>query len=126
MRMHLLLIVPVFLTLGFAPAPFPKVDRHKTEEKDEFLIETRNFILPIRIDPEKAADIAEVRLHVSADCGKTWNLWQTIKPDERGFAFRAGRDGRYWFTAQTISTTGVADPRDIFKCAPGQKNDLPC
>lgn len=62
------------------------------------------FGVPFSVNPE-AGPIREVQLHVSADLGKTWQLYGRQLPTATEFPFRATADGEYWFAVRTVGTT---------------------
>ena len=84
------------------------------------LVRTRQqkFAIPFRIDDvANAADLpAEVRLNVSDDRGATWRVEGRWRKDDRRdyrvrqFAFRAPRDGEYWFKVQATDSNGQLSP----------------
>ncbi len=70
-----------------------------------------DVIIPFSV---RAADAqgrppAKVRIYVSLDQGSTWDLYQEVKPAEKGFRFRAKRDAEFWFATQTINADGSGD-----------------
>jgi hypothetical protein len=70
------------------------------------------FVVPFQIaaskDPREQA--AEVQLHVSADYGANWRVYQRVKPDLGKFVFRAEAEGEYWFAVRTKDAAGRVRP----------------
>lgn len=77
--------------------------------------------IPIRINPERQADIRELVLFVSRDEGKTWQEAVKAKPDQEGFPFLAAQDGPYWFKVAIVNQQGVQEPADINQAPVGQR-----
>lgn len=61
----------------------------------------------------------EVELHISSDQGVTWELAGKAKPSDKKVAFRASRDGEYWFMPRTKYASGRYLPQG--KPAPEMK-----
>ena len=77
------------------------------------MIATRQefFTIPFSVPTSSAADSpVEVRLFVSSDQGKSWQLFSRQHPGAGKFEFRALRDGEYWFASRTIDRTGQVRP----------------
>jgi len=78
------------------------------------LIATRQaaFVIPFQIDEGDGGtgEPAEVELHVSRDGGQTWSKHERLPAGERGFRFRAMRDGEYCFALRTWDAQGVVRP----------------
>src|SRR5207237_8087990 len=70
---------------------------------------------------EPGRRLREVQLYVSTDYGRTWNQAATATPEQRGFEFRADRDGLYWFTVRTTDADGRAYPPSLQGARPGLK-----
>src|SRR5262249_4280980 len=58
----------------------------------------RGFQIPIRIQPERKAEVRELILFMSRDQGKTWEIYNRATPDKPGFEFFAASDGVLWFS----------------------------
>ena len=69
----------------------------------------------------EAREIARVQLYVSANCGKTWEMYDEIGPDTSTFTFTAKRPGEYWFTARLKMKDGTLNPADPADFAPMQR-----
>ena len=52
----------------------------------------------------------EVRLYVSVDLGRKWDMAQRVAPDARSFTFHAPGDGEYWFQIRTVDRQGHVTP----------------
>ncbi len=84
-----------------SPAPQVKVIYHNS----------RAFRIPFNIEPEERARIKDVLLCVSDDRGGSWKpIVSRANPDKRALAFRAPKDGEYWFAVQTLDTEGRLYP----------------
>lgn len=70
----------------------------------------REFNIPFKNDPTNL-NVAEVRLHVSRDQGKTWQMTASAAPDGKQFRFATPQDGLFWFAVQTIYKDGSAYPK---------------
>jgi hypothetical protein len=69
------------------------------------------FTIPFSVPNASAADApVEVRLFVSSDQGKSWQLFSRQHPSAGKFEFRAPRDGEYWFASRTIDRSGQMRP----------------
>ncbi len=70
------------------------------------------FSIPFAIAPpaDSSQSPVEVRLYVSADAGDHWELSGRVDPLQKSFAFRAPRDGEYWFAIRTIDRQGQVHP----------------
>src|SRR5690606_11066803 len=71
-----------------------------------------NFSIPFKVENTGAAMRVplEVQLHVSEDRGASWRLHSKVTPDRERFAFRAPRDGEYWFMVRTRDGQGRLRP----------------
>lgn len=78
------------------------------------LIYTRQpvFRIPFETDAGERR-LQEVQLYVSEDRGQTWKESARVPPEQRGFNFRAERDGLYWFTVRTVDFSGRANPATV-------------
>src|SRR5882672_7859093 len=70
----------------------------------------RQFNIPFKND-ERNVNIAQLRLYVSTDQGRSWQHSVSAAPDARQFRYNAPQDGYYWFAVQTEDKTGVRFPR---------------
>jgi hypothetical protein len=70
------------------------------------------FSIPFTVPPPADASQApvEVRLYVSADAGGSWTLAGRVEPRQTSFAYRAPRDGEYWFAIRTVDRQGRIRP----------------
>jgi hypothetical protein len=88
---------------------------------DVSVLDTRRFVLPILVRPDRRDEILSIRLYVSTDEGRNWKIVGEFKPTDDGAPFTAPRDGSYWFALQVISRGGTADPSEVRDLRPGQK-----
>jgi hypothetical protein len=84
-------------------------------------IQSKHFLMPLRIDPARGDEIEKVRLFVSRDRGKTWKHCRDYDTTAEHVAFSAPRDGVYWFAVQTVLKDGIIDPPDLGGLAPAMK-----
>jgi hypothetical protein len=68
------------------------------------------FAIPFAV-PQAEQTGQEVLLFVSADQGRTWNLYARQSAALGQFAFQAARDGEYWFASHTVPV-GTTVPTD--------------
>lgn len=69
------------------------------------------FQIPCKV---QAADlIAAVQLWVSADRGKSWEMYDEITPDKSAFTFVAKRAGEYWFAPRIKKKDGQMLPAGV-------------
>jgi hypothetical protein len=69
----------------------------------------------LHIDPERKAQIKEIRLFQSWNKGKTWERIATVKPDQASITVKTSRDGEVWFTLQIFDQNGLPDVVDLSK-----------
>jgi len=67
------------------------------------------------------AAIKEVRLFMSANEGRTWDLVSSIYPEKGFFVFNAPRDGYYWLRVASVNQQDVQEPANIQVGPPDQK-----
>jgi hypothetical protein len=79
-----------------------------------------NFRIPFVIEAG-AARLQEVQLYVSENQGQSWTYVSNTGQEQRGFDYRADRDGLYWFTVRTIDMQGRAAPLTLQNTAPQLK-----
>lgn len=82
---------------------------------------SRSFRIPFNYDPEQKSEIKEIALIVSEDQGRTWKPVDRTAPDARAIAYRAPRDGEYWFAVQTIGKDGRLYPPNSAAIEPKMK-----
>lgn len=68
------------------------------------------FSIPFQVDRAAPNPPAEVQLHVSADRGARWDVYDKVKPDRGSFVFRAPHDGEYWFCIRSLDKQGTVAP----------------
>jgi hypothetical protein len=101
--------------------PPPTSPRPVQRDDGAWEVRSRDFGLPVRIDPARRAEVVTVRLFVSRDGGKTWEHCQDTAPDEDRVRFSAPRDGTYWFAVQVVLKDDVKDPPDLKDLVPTMK-----
>lgn len=90
-----------------------------TGAPEPIYLNQNKFAIPIRIQPERRAEIRELLLYVSTDEGKTWQLGLRAKPEQEAFHYLAPKEGVYWFKVAILNTQGQQDPEDIRKAPAG-------
>lgn len=114
--MNLATFTLMVATGGIAqPAPAPT---------DVRVVSKRTFSVPVETNPAKMQDVERLRLFVSRDQGATYELQQTITPQEAsgtGFTFTAKEDGTYWLQMQEQRRDGTLLPKDPSSVAPSEK-----
>lgn len=96
-------------TTASPAAASPAADRPASDRPVPVFSRDMSFTIPFSVE-STATDIAEVQLLVSNDRGATWHIYTRQSPVEKGFRFRASRDGEYWFASRTIDRLGQARP----------------
>lgn len=61
------------------------------------------FTIPFSAPAYSGGQPVEVHLYVSADQGRSWNLYSRENAGSGKFDFRAQRDGEYWFASRTVT-----------------------
>jgi hypothetical protein len=84
-------------------------------------VNTTRFQIPIKILPERRAEIRELVLYVSTNQGQSWEMAARATPDKEAFPFIAPGDGTYWFSVAIIDHKGQQEPRDPMQAAVGQR-----
>ena len=71
------------------------------------------FRIPYRYDPVEMQKLGarEIRLYMSTDQGRQWQLAQTVDPRARKFDFEAAADGEYWFAVRTLDARNTLHPQ---------------
>jgi hypothetical protein len=67
------------------------------------------FRIPFDTDPGQR-QIQQIQLYFSTDQGQNWQPAGTATPAQRGFDFRADRDGLYWFAVRTVDFQNLVNP----------------
>jgi hypothetical protein len=80
----------------------------------------RQFTIPFKSDPNDA-NIAQLRLYVSTDQGRTWKQSVSAAKDASHFLYTAPQDGLYWFAIQVVGKNGALFPRTADDLKPGLK-----
>ena len=93
----------------------------KTNSTPTIMHNKRSFRIPITIEPEDRRLLKEVQLWVSEDSGQHWKQTGVTAPDHPTFAYRASRDGEFWFAARTIDVKGQAFPGEGVEVEPSLK-----
>jgi hypothetical protein len=114
-----LLALAVFAAFSFTLLP---VTSSHAQTSNSGVIYSRQpvFRIPFEIDAGERR-LQEITLYVSADQGQTWEKVSSVRPEERGFQFRATHDGLYWFTVRTVDVDGRVYPTTVQALRPQLK-----
>jgi hypothetical protein len=86
--------------------------RAQSPSTDVLYSRQSDFHIPF--EPEgDASRLRKVILYYSEDQGLTWKKYGEVSPSAKGFTFRAGRDGLYWFAVQTMDLYGYTYPNRV-------------
>jgi hypothetical protein len=77
------------------------------------VISTRDFLLPVNMDPDRKHEVRELRLYRSVEKGKSWTKIKTLTPDTEFVKLSTLEDGEYWYALQIVNHKGVAEPKHI-------------
>jgi hypothetical protein len=101
-------LVATFLAIALTQPP-----PNAPSEEDVVLLNSRSFLIPIRVVPERKDQIAELQLFVSRDRGHTWTRIATAKSDARDFVIKEQHDGLVWYALRVIDWKGAAEPESL-------------
>jgi hypothetical protein len=82
---------------------------------------TRQFVVPLRIDPLQRDKLCHVRVFVSKDQGKSWKHEKDCSTADDMIKFTAPNDGLYWFALQVVSKDGTKEPEELDDLVPGMR-----
>lgn len=81
-------------------------------------VNQHRVLIPVDIPPASRSQISMLRLYVSTDQGKSWQLADAISPDSipanKGFIFQAQKDGHHWFRVASVDLQGRQDPEPVW------------
>jgi hypothetical protein len=80
----------------------------------------REFNIPFKNDPNNL-NVTQVRLYVSTDQGRHWQMTSTAAPDGKQFRFSTPQDGYFWFAVQTVYKDGKQFPPSLDELRPDLK-----
>jgi hypothetical protein len=80
----------------------------------------REFNIPFKNDPTNL-NVTQVRLYVSTDQGRHWQMTATAAPDGKQFRFSSPQDGYFWFAVQTVYKDGKQFPPSLDELRPDLK-----
>jgi hypothetical protein len=80
----------------------------------------RHFNIPFKND-QKSVNVAQLRLYVSSDQGRSWNFTAAAAPDSKQFRFDTPQDGYFWFAVQTVDNAGKLFPPSQDELKPNLK-----
>ncbi len=84
-------------------------------------VNSNRFEIPIRVVPERKADIKLLELWLSTDKGRTWSMSRPATPNDAAFPFVAQVDGEYWFTVVVVDQNNRREPPNIRTAPVNQK-----
>jgi hypothetical protein len=92
---------------GQAPSPTSGA-RHSSPL---YITAQTDVVVPFTINTvdAKGGPPAKVRVYVSLDQGRNWDLYQEVRPEEKGFRFRPRRDAEFWFSTETVAADGTTE-----------------
>ncbi len=93
---------------------------HQGPARDYYL-DSRDFEIPITINPSRRNEVQELTLYVSRDQGQTWELVAKKPPTERAFVYRAAADGPHWFVVQEEDRAHRLNPANPNRARPNQR-----
>lgn len=85
---------------------------------DVYAIKTRKFMVPFCVEPDRRAEVKELRLYASTNEGKTWNQVATAAAMQSHFVFQAPTDGCYWFSVRMLIKDDSLEPKQIADLQP--------
>ncbi len=79
---------------------------------DLILSKSAKFRIPFQFDAEelKRLGASEIQLYVTTNQGSTWELAQSVGPEQNKFTFEATEDGEHWFSVRTLTRGGLTYP----------------
>jgi hypothetical protein len=80
--------------------------RANTDTQIQFL-DRRSFEMPVMLHDQEAR---EIRLYVSSNGGRQWQLYNRFRPDAKNLPFTCRNDGEYWFSLYTINQANAIYP----------------
>jgi hypothetical protein len=80
-----------------------------------------SFQIPIKINPERRADVKELILFASTDEGNNWRIFARSGSDKDAFTVNNAPEGSVWFSIAVVDQSGRQDPADPRGQRPGQK-----
>jgi beta-lactamase regulating signal transducer with metallopeptidase domain len=90
------------------------------DRREVVYLNQRKFKIPIRVQPERRAEVRELVLYLSRDQGRTWEAHARATPDAKGFDVVADRDGIYCLSVVVMDKQGRQDPPDVYRAPVGQ------
>ncbi len=104
-------LASLVLLLAFAPSPVHAQSGNPIYSRQSV------FRIPFEVDASERR-LRDVELYVSDDQGQNWRKAATASPEQRGFNYRAERDGLFWFAVRTVDIGGRATPASIQSLRP--------
>jgi hypothetical protein len=100
---------------------FVLLDAHAQEPTAGVIFfQLREFNIPFKNDANNT-NVAQVRLYVSGDQGRGWQLIASVAPDGKQFRFSTPQDGYFWFAVQTVYKDGKLFPPSLDELRPNLK-----
>jgi hypothetical protein len=90
-------------------------DRNAESAVTRTYLNKTNIDLPIEIDNSYRTHISSLVLYAKEGPTGTWTLRDKAAPNQQSFAFRAPKDGEYWFRIVAIDNQGKSHPDDLSK-----------
>ena len=109
------------LLVGMLGGGFAWLDAHAQEPTAGVIFfQLREFNIPFKNDPNNV-NVAQVRLYVSSDQGRRWQIVASAAPDGKQFRFSTPQDGYFWFAVQTVYKDGKLFPPALDELRPNLK-----
>src|SRR5947209_15217480 len=80
------------------------------DDQDALVSRSRDFQIPLAINPDTRDQLGQITLFVTSDQGKTWKVAGQITPEQNHFRFKAPGDGLYWFD---VRATRRGETREV-------------
>lgn len=92
------------------PAAQPASATVPTDSRTVMYTNQRAIEIPISVQKERMAKVAELVLSVSRDEGRTYEVAMRALPTTQAFQFQAPKDGRYLFSLQAMGHDSSLEP----------------
>ncbi|HZZ81310.1 MAG TPA: hypothetical protein VFE62_22595 [Gemmataceae bacterium] len=93
------------------------LDAQAQEPAGAIFFQHRQFKIPFKND-QRGLGVTQIRLYVSNDQGRTWQVAATAAPEEQAFRFSTPQDGFFYFAVQTVDRKGTLDPPKVENLRP--------
>jgi hypothetical protein len=87
--------------------------RLKPGTEERLVMGNRSFNIAFQLDEDARSQVKLLLLLCSMDLGRTWQVAARATPNQMSFAFRAPKDGIYWFALKAVDAAGKNWPPDL-------------